>query len=393
VTAPKVAPRHLAALDGLRGFAALVVVLRHSVGAFDVSPATMQAIMLSPLVLLQNAVGAVQLFFVLSGFVLAGSVERNPAWRALPQYFVRRLFRIHPPYVFAVLVAWGASFFYADFPADVSNVLFRKLASVHITPAQLGGSLLFPGTAHYQFVVGWSLEVELIFSLLLPAMLWLARRVHWLALIALSGAALLVGTEGHRVLKFALDFSLGIALYLERDGLRRLLGRLRGLRAAAFIAAGVVLFHLPWFLGWQPKARGLPDSIVVMGFGAALLVAAAAFHPASARFFSLRPLHELGRVSYSLYLLHYPIVVLVAGLVVRPDSGAGDVFCLIALVLGAALPLSWAMYHAVERPAIAAGNALVRALAGRLHQEALRSRLLDDDDAGVGGAGPPRAGH
>src|SRR5688572_5584929 len=100
-------------LDGLRAVAAVVVVARHTVNAIAMPEAVRHALLASPLGLLLSAQGAVRLFFVLSGFVLARSLARGPGSGNVLQFYVRRLFRIHPPYVFGVLVAWLAAFFYA----------------------------------------------------------------------------------------------------------------------------------------------------------------------------------------------------------------------------------------------------------------------------------------
>jgi len=120
---------------------------------------------------------------VLSGFVLAGSLTRNSHLAVLPQYYIRRLFRIHPPYVMAAVFAWCASFVYGPL-RDGVGPLAVALAKIHLSFSKLLGFLIFPGSAGNQLPVGWTLEIEMIFSLLLPFMLLLARRTHWSLLIA-----------------------------------------------------------------------------------------------------------------------------------------------------------------------------------------------------------------
>ena len=84
------------ALDGVRGIAALLVVIGHSYGAVRSPP--------------EIAGPSVQVFFVLSGYCLAASALRGDRVLDRVQYWLRRIFRIHPPFLFALVAAWLASF-------------------------------------------------------------------------------------------------------------------------------------------------------------------------------------------------------------------------------------------------------------------------------------------
>jgi peptidoglycan/LPS O-acetylase OafA/YrhL len=124
-------------LDGLRGLASLVVVLRHTSNAIAMPWDLRRALIEGPLALLLNSQGAVQLFFVLSGYVLARSLERNSGWVAVVGFCAKRILRIHPPYVLTVLAYWILSFFFVTshrghHPADPrpSDLDWQQLASV-----------------------------------------------------------------------------------------------------------------------------------------------------------------------------------------------------------------------------------------------------------------------
>src|SRR5262245_20415440 len=97
---------HRPELDGLRGLAAVVVVAFHTFQHVTLSESARTLWLLTPLGALVNGPGAVHVFFVLSGFVLAGALARDARPARLPRYYVRRWFRIHPPYAAAVLFAW-----------------------------------------------------------------------------------------------------------------------------------------------------------------------------------------------------------------------------------------------------------------------------------------------
>jgi peptidoglycan/LPS O-acetylase OafA/YrhL len=101
---------------------------------------------------------------------------------------VRRGFRIHPPYVFGLVFTWLASFAYAMPDPDPGLTAWAAVQTkIHVDPSRLLRSLLFPGKAFGQFPVGWTLALEAIFSLLLPLMFLVARRLDWLLLVAASG--------------------------------------------------------------------------------------------------------------------------------------------------------------------------------------------------------------
>src|SRR5262245_40606919 len=167
---------HLSALDGLRGLAALVVVARHVLNAFAMSEGTRRGIIEGPLALVLNSDGAVHTFFVLSGYVLVGSIERSRRAVDVLQFYTRRIFRIHPPYVAAVLFSWAASFLYYTTPGTAAvTEWLRTFASVHLSADRLLESFLFPGHASLQLPVGWTLTAEMALSFLMPLMVLAAR--------------------------------------------------------------------------------------------------------------------------------------------------------------------------------------------------------------------------
>ena len=135
---------HVAALDGLRGVAAAVVVLHHWFNALAMPREARRVLFEGVLAPFVNGQGAVVLFFVLSGTVLAASLARGRAPVDWPVFYAKRVFRIHPPYLFALLVAWVASFFYLrEFGAErgLTHVMWQ-MAQVHLAP--LAGAAPLP---------------------------------------------------------------------------------------------------------------------------------------------------------------------------------------------------------------------------------------------------------
>jgi len=120
---------------------------------------------------------------------------------------------------------------------------------------------------------------------------------------------------------------------------------------------------------------GRPGLDPVDGNGGGSLTASAAFLPLAKRPLSSRPCLFLGSVSYSLYLLHYPLILLLAPALVERPLGVEDYTLLLAAVLALGFPLSELSYRCVELPAIRAGNAFGARLASWMRVRFLASRL------------------
>jgi peptidoglycan/LPS O-acetylase OafA/YrhL len=371
--------RRIEALEGLRGVAAAVVVVRHTFNAIAMPLPLRHAMLEGPLAVVLNAQGAVQLFFVLSGYVLAGSLGRCTNTLDYLQFYIKRFFRIYPPFVAAVLFAWGASFAYR--PPEIGlggefTAWLYELSGIHLSVGQLLTSLRFPGNAYNQLPVGWTLEVEMLFSLLLPLLFLIARRSHWLLLLLLS--AYVLAFHETSSFSYAIDFCLGIAAYLERDRLFRWASGIPRAIAWLGVLVSLVLLAGPMVFRWSIPAYGIlisgfdNRSIAVMGVGALGLILGAIYVPRLRQWLSARPVLFLGKISFSLYLLHFPVLIICAPLVKMLRSPWAEV-SLIALVLGSSILLSVFFFHCVERPSILIGNRVCGLLARARGTESLVS--------------------
>jgi len=364
---------HVAALDGLRGLAALVVVLRHTVNAMPMPVAWRSEILAGPLALVQNSQGAIQLFFVLSGWVLAASLARGaPGPLGWLPFYVRRIFRIHVPFVCAGLFAFALSRIWSV-PNEEAVTIWLRKSSIHPSFGALLASFTFPGTAAGLVPIGWTLTIEMIYSFALPAIALLARPTRGLALLALAIAGLFTPW---RIAWFGLDFALGVVAFQQRDAIARAIQVLPGAVRAAIPLLGLALLHVPYWYRLVPigTAPGrTPREIAVMGVGSVLLVISALALPRFARAIGSRPCRFLGRISYGVYLLHRPLLTLLAPLVLVPTLVASklieihgvtlpSVAALLALMIGGSIALAVPFHRFVEEPAIAAGQRVSRAL-------------------------------
>ena len=361
-TDPRDHRSRLVALDGLRALAALEVVFAHSSYAIAKSKLEAFAIFHSPLAFFINASGAVHLFFVLSGYCLTASALRGRASSDLAQFYLRRVARIHAPFVAVAVLSWMASIWLYPANPDGITPWMRELLRVRLSPSEFLRTLVFPGDAGGLLPQGWTLRVEMIFSLLMPVMALLASRTHWAVLVAASLALLAISSEQFSTLRVALDFSMGIVVYLERDRLTAAFSRLPRFVASTLGVAGLLLVTLPMYT--LLEARRPQVATLVSSAGATLLLIAAIHAPRLRRFLSWRPIAALGRVSYSIYLLHFTVLALLTPLLPPRTGLVGGIGFALLVALGTCViaPLT---YRAVELPCIRAGNAACGVLARR----------------------------
>jgi peptidoglycan/LPS O-acetylase OafA/YrhL len=358
----------LPALDGLRGLAAAIVVVHHVALASSVTIAdSYQGGELSTGLKLLSPLWAgppfVIVFFVLSGFVLA-----LPAANGRPfdprAYYPSRLLRLYLP-------VWGALVFALLVHAvEDSRTLEQGTwwLNAHVDAlsrsALAHDTTLLLGTGKFALnSVLWSLRWEILFSLGLPAYVWLARRTRAAHLpLALAAVAVIALSGTHEGVRYMPTFLLGALLAFNRGAIGDLATALArptlGARAvkAGMVLAAVGLLGYPRYLAIDV---GLQNALVAVGAVLAVLVpmvvasARAALTTSGAQW--------LGTRSFSLYLVHEPIVVALAfGL----NAPSVPVLLLASAVLAAVA--AELFFRVVERPSHRVARAAgARAAAGR----------------------------
>jgi peptidoglycan/LPS O-acetylase OafA/YrhL len=338
----------LAGLDGMRGLAALFVVLHHCwLMSFPGFPADSGPWWLGWLL---YGHFAVVVFIVLSGFSLAVSPARSQ-WRlgGAGRFARRRAWRILPPYwaalAFSLAVAWTLVPQPGEGPPTAKSVVLYGLLLQDIagSPSPNGAF--------------WSIAVEAHLYLFFPLMLVVLRRAGTAALLAvvtvpvaaiglLAPAVPLVDKLNRLTPQFAVLFALGVvAAGAATRAVSVPGGAVRPARAGAWwpwlalaAALPVLMVVVPagpeWTVGhyfWVDIAAGPAVAL--------LLASVATGRPAAlVRLLDSRPVHGLGLSSYSLYLVHAPIVVALSTLVVVPRAGHGLTAFLVTAAL--AVPLS-----------------------------------------------------
>ncbi|RCK27268.1 hypothetical protein TH8_04925 [Thalassospira profundimaris] len=322
----------------LRGIAVLFVVLFHL-----------------GLTHFENGFLGVDIFFVISGFLMA-SLYHTGNWKA---FYVRRLRRLVPAYYVLILctliagmlcLEWGefkalceqavyALFFASNFDFWMQNSYFSDM---HYTPL-----------LHL-----WSLGVEMQFYLIFPAFFWFCRKWRWLSIVAfcLSALACFLALYVSPKTSFFLipfrfwEFSLGVvgSLYFCKEGSARyhfpkiaVLGMVLLCIIPLYPVSGNALS----FVQGHPGAVSLIvcfSTIFVLSFGNGTSFGTG---------FLSRLGEEIGKYSYSIYLVHYPVILL---FFYEPFRGSnisemnGVYFISVVLLIAV---LSFLMFELVEKRA------------------------------------------
>ncbi len=328
-------PQRVAGLDGIRGLAALFVVVNHVfLRAFPGYPVDRAPVWAGVFIYGRFAV---VVFIVLSGFSLALAPARR-GWRldGIGRFAARRARRILPPYwaalAFSLAVAWLILPPPGQGAPDAKSVVVNGLLVQNLVGAP---------SPDRSF---WSIAVEAQLYVLFPLLLLMVRRrgtVIMLATVTLVVAA--VGILGPHVSR------LDVLVIQSPPDLAALFAV--GVLAAGIVGASEARRSWPWagmalaaaapvlaLIAWQGSVWTLDHLFwvdLMLGPAVACLLAGLATgHPAPLlRLLDARPLRSLGSSSYSLYLTHGPIVVVVYEELVAGRVRQGVPAFIVSLVL------------------------------------------------------------
>lgn len=297
----------------LRGLAALLVVCVHAINVIDFAPSGWpQGWLNTGFALNEFGATGVDLFFVISGFVMAYGTAELQAWRDAKRFLQRRFWRVVPPF-------WVVCFLFLPFAATMGNPLTSRslINAVTFLPVMANGPYVPP-----PLVVGWTLVFELVFYLIVASFIVFPIRRHrgLLILAVTAGLAALgaLGPGGFLCNPLLGEFSLGIGVYLiwRQSPPRRL--------QAPLLAIGTVLLIVSAMRGWSfdtrlaaaVSGRGGVERVMTWGVPWALVLFGCLDrrigYPRLAGFAKM-----LGDASYSTYLCHMFIVALAMDVVGR----------------------------------------------------------------------------
>jgi peptidoglycan/LPS O-acetylase OafA/YrhL len=364
MTLPKLG--HVAALDGIRGLAVGIVVLHH---------------LRVPGI--HGGWLGVDLFFALSGFLITESVlGMGTGAGRLASFWKRRAWRLGP--ALAVMLGWYAAWwFLGDIEGQDGRMRLTWLASsagqvlnIHDAWSRSGPFSDYLGhlwslSAEVQFYVVWALLLHALVRtraprflvLLVPVGLFVASTVERGVMAAhhVQWNRLYLGPDTRSTALWA-GCIVGLLHFwgaFDRSPVLRPAAKALVVPAFVALAALVALPSMNFSLERAPYVWGL----TVIGLSAGVLVAAGASVQGGVLrpLLEARPLEWLGRISYSVYLWHVPLIAELRR--THPDLGTPTE---VAIIVPAALLAGWLSYVVIERPLLSAtGRAR---LVGRLRR-------------------------
>lgn len=338
------APFYIPSLDGIRALAVGIVFFAHA-GYDHIIPGGM----------------GVTIFFFLSGYLITTLLRREQEKKgkiSLRKFYMRRVLRIWPPMYLALAFALILCF------AGIVNVpriepvplLFQSLHLTNIYVLFIGDGKIMPGTG-----VLWSLCVEEHFYLFFPLLLIILSKFFKRVSIAMILGAICVAVLGWRMF-----------LYHQSGDVFRIFSGTDTRVDSILFGCIMGLWKNPYLDGARIKSLGLKLALLAGGLALLLFtllyrndnfrstfrytVQGIALFPifflavsearwTVFRWLELAPMRAIGKISYTLYLVHFPIVI--ATYETFPEFKAPAV---VAIAAVASLIMATLVYYAVEKP-------------------------------------------
>jgi len=297
----------------------------------------------------------VDVFFVISGYLIAGIILRELADGrfSLIRFYERRVRRIAPALLVTIALVLVAGAWL--FPPDQFENLGQSVSATTLFVSNMffyADSGYFSVTAEMKPLLHtWSLGVEEQFYLLFPLLLvasrrWLGRRFLWVLVLtglgSLGLSALRTGASPNAAFywlpfrAWELLLGAGVATWNVNVVSERLRNALVSGGLAGIVASVILFSRATVFPG---VAAALPT------LGAVAVILGGSEPSTASRLLGVRPIAFLGRISYSLYLLHWPVFLFARRLAIV-DLTTVDKLLLLGLTLGLSI-LSWRF---VEQP-------------------------------------------
>ncbi len=331
-------------IDGLRALAVLPVVLYHAgFGAFG------------------GGYFGVDVFFVISGFLISGIIldEARDGQFSYLKFYERRARRLLPA-LFTMIIATFAAAYFILLPEDYGELSLSSLWAM-----LFGSNFYFHASVNYYAQAAdlmpllhtWSLAVEEQFYLVWPPVLiasvWLKKRFSGivglapvLVLVVISLVASVARADAAPESVFYMTW---FRLWELGSGALVAIALRRGLSVRRLVAVGLYVLGATLVVAamfWDGTSTGTRSVILVLVcLGTSMMLFTGESNPA-AKLFETRPVVLVGRMSYSLYLWHWPVFALFRVYQNDADIARGDALWLLPVVFVFAA----ASYFLIEKP-------------------------------------------
>ena len=349
---------YIPAIDGLRFLAILGVLLFHITNYIyqNHSDQELQAFVKN-IVLPITKYGrfGVELFFIISGFIITLSIENykiKGSLVLLKTFYLRRLSRIFPPYFIIITCSLIFNLLFLN-TLSVENGVNSYLASIFFIH-----NLIYPGEFPFLSGAAWSLEIEIQFYFLAPIFFLLfngqtnylkisLNLIFFLLFFILNNIGYNVETKS--LLNYGHYFIIGniLAFFNLR---KNYIGKHYNVALITIIIIFIFIYIL------NIKYNNANSLIIVHKLFTLLIIFASLYYILNlnkVKILTNKILTRIGKISYSIYLLNYPIIVLFGHSILSITIFKNYYFTLIlfiVLFLAVIFFLSYIFYTTVEKP-------------------------------------------
>ncbi|MDN4988171.1 acyltransferase [Bradyrhizobium arachidis] len=288
-------------LNWIRAVAALLVVAYHC----EVTMILPKYFGVSTFPLFKAGHSGVQLFFVLSGFVIYLAHHRDSEGNGsmVARFLMKRFRRIYPSLWIVLVPLIVLSFLgFATRVPDSADVVLSLL--------------ILPVKEEVILATEWTLRHEILFYALFACFLWNRKIGFWL-LVTWGFIGLPLALFGDKGWLIDFIFNNNHVLFLCGVGIAWLYIRGHSAGGPYFLLAGLIVFAVTFYFA---MSKQIPPNgeLLLFGLGAAGIIHGACSMPSLNR--KIAPLEEAGAASYALYLIHYPLISLLAKIAVKLNA-------------------------------------------------------------------------
>lgn len=270
----------------------------------------------------------VEVFFVISGMVIAYTMAKsNYQIGQFGAFLLKRLARLEPPYLVSIVLVLGLNLLSSLLPAYSGNGFSFDATQFFLHIGYLVPFWDIPWLSPVYWSLGIEFQFYLMMALTFPLMFAKRKQFFYLA-FAISSFLFFITTQEYLLFKYVLFFFIGFLLFMYVEGsLDKRIAILLVILSAGFIYLKD---------GWELAMAGLFPVLFMLFLG-------------HKRF---RGLEFLGKISYSLYLIHVPVGGRVINLTVKLTD---NIYLSMLAVFGAiavSVAFAWLFFHLIEEPSI-----------------------------------------
>ena len=358
-------------LDSLRGLACLQVIVSHCLVAIpalswlvyqnhsDVKHNFLFNLVHSPLSFFWSDSAAVKVFFVLSGFVLSLPFflesGKTPYY---PQYFAKRIIRLYLPCLAVILISmFLKQLLYAEKSIGDFGDWVKIMWSAKLNLRQYIDLFFLKDNLNYFDRALWTLPVEIKLSLLIPAVVYISKRLNKLGnvlfLCLYISAWHILNWRGARnfwwdfpTLYYFSFFIIGVILCNYREPLIAWINKLSNVSYYFILVLAIILYTFAHSMWWLPNRiySLLVSRTDYISAVSAILIVAFVLSERARLFLSAKFLVFLGKVSFSIYLIHIIVITSLGHLL----GAYLRVEIIVAIAFLISFPLSFVFYTYIE---------------------------------------------